>query len=33
MMKRWISLALSLLMLLTLAPTALAAERKPVPPA
>ena len=33
MMKRWISLALSLLMLLTLAPTALAAETKPVPPA
>ena len=32
-MKRWISLALSLLMLLTLAPTALAAETKPVPPA
>ena len=33
MMKRWISLALSLLMLLTLAPTSVAAERKPVPPA
>ena len=33
MMKRWISLALSLPMLLTLAPTALAAETKPVPPA